>query len=191
MNVQQLEVKLFATADSAVDAERLIPIFHRWIQNDRLGPDAHLIDVADYRHVPKGPGVMLVADGAMWRMDEAGGELGMVYARKRDAPGPVAEKLAQGLERAIAAARALEDEPVLLGALRFRGDRIKVTVMSRLVAGDDDYAALEGALRTLGGALHPDAAITVEKVSGPREALAAELSAATPIRVAELAARLA
>ena len=62
--------------------------------------------------------------------------------------------------------------------------------MSRLVAGHDDYPGLEAVLGALAADLYPGDETIVERVSGEREALAAEVRAATPVSLAELAARL-
>ncbi len=51
-------IKLFCEPGTSPEAVALIPIFHRWIQERWL--PLSLIDVADYSHVPNGPGVMLV-----------------------------------------------------------------------------------------------------------------------------------
>ena len=53
MNVQHVNVKIFAQAPVMVDLGDAIPVFHRWIQ-DKVGSELW-IDVADYRHVPNGP----------------------------------------------------------------------------------------------------------------------------------------
>ena len=52
---------------SGVELEEFIPVFHDWIQTQQLAE--LLIDVADYRHVPHGPGVVLVAHDAHYAMD--------------------------------------------------------------------------------------------------------------------------
>ena len=66
MNLQHINVKIYVEDDSAVDLSRFIDVFHSWIKQQLL--DELLIDVADYRHVPAGPGVILIgheADNAM------------------------------------------------------------------------------------------------------------------------------
>ena len=62
--VSPLEAHEFAIKFFAVDSVELaprdfIPIFHEWIKSRRL-EDEVMIDVADYSHVPDGPGVILV-----------------------------------------------------------------------------------------------------------------------------------
>jgi hypothetical protein len=62
MNAFKIAVKLFAP-HAQVPEGALIPIYHHWIQNHSI-PDHLLIDVADYEHVPEGPGTVLVAHEA-------------------------------------------------------------------------------------------------------------------------------
>jgi hypothetical protein len=191
VNLQQLEVKLYCRPGAdAVDAETYIGIFHRWIQQDRLGRDFLLIDVADYRHVPEGPGVMIIAHGAHWRIDTAGGELGLAFARKRDPLGPAPGKLAEAFTWALRAAAALEKEPALGGRVSFCTDRVRVAVVSRAAAGPEDFAALRPDLEALAARLWPGAAAAVEPVGHRGEPLAAELRSAADESAAALLARL-
>ena len=54
MDLQHVNVKIYVDGDLAVDPARFIEIFHGWIKEEAF--DELLIDVADYRHVPDGPG---------------------------------------------------------------------------------------------------------------------------------------
>jgi len=175
MDVQQLELKFFAAADAAdFDQATLIPVFHRWIRENRLG-DVLLIDVADYRHVPDGPGVMLIGHGVQWKLDSDRGEPGLVFARKRDEPGDAAGKLAEAYDCAVRAVDALEGEPALRGGLRFDRDHGQVTVMSRLAAANDaqTYDQLAPVVAALISARRDGATVTTERVSDDaREPLA-------------------
>ncbi len=193
MNLQQLDVKLFARPGAdAIDPEAYIGIFHRWIQEHRLGRDFLLIDVADYRHVPEGPGVMIIAHGAHWKLETSGGELGLAFARKRDAFGPAADKLTEAFTWALRAAAALEKEPILGGKLAFRTDRIRLQVVSRAAATSrpEDFAALAPDLTAIASRLWPGATPAIDPVSHTGEPLAAELRVPTDETVAALLARL-
>src|SRR3989442_6323570 len=79
--VQHVRVKIFAREPVSIDLGDAIPIFHRWIQ-DRVCPEM-LIDVADYRHVPNGPGVMLIGHEANYSLDNTKDRLGLPYSRKQ------------------------------------------------------------------------------------------------------------
>jgi hypothetical protein len=93
--MQHFRVKLFAREGSEPDLSAAIPIFHRWIQSGVLGE--MLIDVADYRHVPKGPGVVLVGHDAFYSLDSAGGRLGLQYTRRTAMEGSTEEKIRSAL----------------------------------------------------------------------------------------------
>ena len=61
MELQKLNVKIFVEGPNAVPLTDFIEIFHGWIQ----ATDGVYHDVADYSHMQAGPGVVLVANGAM------------------------------------------------------------------------------------------------------------------------------
>src|SRR5947207_13377236 len=114
--IQHVRVKIFAREPVSADLGAAIPVFHRWIQ-DRVCPEM-LIDVADYRHVPNGPGVMLIGHEANYSLDTAKGRLGLLYSRKQ--PGGAAqEDLRQAFDAAVAARRPLQAEPEFAGKLKF------------------------------------------------------------------------
>jgi hypothetical protein len=191
MLVQQLSVKLFAAEPDAVRLDGFAPIFHRWIQESRL-PGRLLIDVADYRHVPDGPGIVLVAHEAHYAIDRERGGLGLLVSRKRDQPGELGDKLTEAFRDALTAARMLEEDPDR--PIRFRGDRVRVGVMSRRYA-DASSAALDAARPELGGfaaRLWDGLSVRMEAAPGdPRGPFAVELEAPGAPGVAELLARLA
>jgi hypothetical protein len=58
MDVQQVNVKFFVENPEAVDLEAYLTIFNNWIQSHAT--EELLVDVADYRHVFAGPGVVLI-----------------------------------------------------------------------------------------------------------------------------------
>jgi hypothetical protein len=149
MDAYRLNVKLYLEAGDGFAQASLIPIFHRWIRDRELG-DELLIDVADYKHVPDGPGVMLIGHEAHYAVDEMDGRPGLVYARTRPASGSFGERLRAAVASALRAARKLEDEPSLSG-LKFSGDRLAVRIDDRLLApdGDETFAAVEPELRAL------------------------------------------
>src|SRR5579872_1428900 len=80
MNLQHVNVKLVLDDPASVDLEPLIPIFHSWI-SERVFEEL-LLDVADYRHVPSGPGVVLIGHQANYSVDNMGNRLGVRYNRK-------------------------------------------------------------------------------------------------------------
>ena len=62
MDSSRIGIKLFL-ANPKVHLEDVVTVFHSWIQQQALAGTL-LIDVADYLHVPTGPGIVLVAHEA-------------------------------------------------------------------------------------------------------------------------------
>jgi hypothetical protein len=136
--VQHVRVKIFALAD--VDSGAAIPVFHRWIQ-ERACPEM-LIDVADYRHVTNGPGVMLIGYEANYSLDRTKGRLGLLYSRKQ-AGGDAQQNLRQAYDAAVAACRRLETEPEFGGKLKFDTGDSEISINDRLLAPNAEETWLE------------------------------------------------
>lgn len=131
----KLQVKLFldekTLAGTPFETEPFIPVFHDWIKHHRL-PEL-LIDVANYAHVPKGPGVALIGNDSDYFIDSGEGRPGLLHSRKRQPPAP-ADRLPDAFRRAIHAALLLEKEAVFGGKLRFRADEFSFRINDRLLA---------------------------------------------------------
>lgn len=190
MKLHQLSVKLFLAGDARLDQGALIPIFHRWIREHQLD-ERVLIDVADYRHVYHGPGVMLIAHDAHYGLDEEAGEVGLLYSRKRDAIDDAGAKLRDAFGKALAACELLSSEPDIQ-PLAFRGDRALVRVQSRQVADNSAgaFAELEPHLSSLAETLYPGERVAIDHVGDPRAPLTAELRAPADPGVRAVRARL-
>ena len=125
MDAHKLQLKIYLTPESAraVDVEDLIPVFHRWIKQ-RLLPEL-TIDVANYRHVPQGPGVVLIGHGSDYFLDEGEGRPGLLHNRKRAGLAP-GERLGDLARRTLHAASLLERDPALAGKVKLRDQRAAV-----------------------------------------------------------------
>src|ERR1035437_5655807 len=161
MEFQHVNVKLFVKNAEQVDLEALVPVFHGWIQNQ--GSGELLLDVADYRHVPSGPGVVLIGHQGNYSLDNAGGRLGVRYNRKAPVEGTNHDRLAQATQAALAAFRRLETEPSLAGSVQFNGREIEVFVNDRLLAPNtpETRAALDSKFRTFFSTLFGEVEYTV------------------------------
>jgi hypothetical protein len=149
MRAQKLQLKIFAT-DSArdIEPEAFIGVFHRWIQK-RLLPEL-VIDVANYVHVPHGPGVVLIGHGSDYFMDQGEGRLGLLHNRKRLGPAP-ADRLADLARRTLHVAALLEGDSALSGKLRFATNELGFRINDRLAApnNDETFAAVKPELEAL------------------------------------------
>jgi hypothetical protein len=136
MDSHKLVLKFFLDDPSAVAESSFVPVFHSFIQTHALA-DHLLIDVADYEHVPDGPGTLLVAHEANFYMDHAvGGKLGLLYQRKQPFPGAAnfRRRLAAAFAATLRAAARLEDDLAFDGRLKFRTDRAVFRINDRLLA---------------------------------------------------------
>lgn len=166
----RIGAKLYADNPEVVDLESYIPLFHGWIQRRVL--DGVPIDVADYAHVPDGPGVMLIGHEADRSLDLGEGRPGALYQRKREGEGSLQERFAAAIAGADRIADDLEADALAAG-VRFGRDEILLTVPDRLRAPNDDATleelrpAIEAALATTRPGRRAELARVPEDPDGP------------------------
>lgn len=162
MSVERWIVKFAAGDPESFHSEAFVPVFHHWIQKHRL--PLMLIDVADYAHVPDGPGVLLVSHEYQIFIDRFDGRPGLTVQRKLRG-GAGTASLVETLRAALQVVQAVEREPSLPGA-KFRLDEVEVVANDRLHGPntDDGWAAVEPSLREAGRSLYGEAA-TVARVA--------------------------
>jgi hypothetical protein len=131
MDAHKLQAKIFLDGGEAPALEPLVPVFHDWIKHHRL--NELLVDVANYAHVPKGPGVGIVGHEADYFVDLSEDRPGLLYSRKRQPP-PPEERIQDTFRHALHAARMLEQEKALAGKLRFRTNELLFRINDRLLA---------------------------------------------------------
>jgi hypothetical protein len=134
--MEHIQIKLFASEWKGAKVEDAIPVFHRWIQTGAL--PGLWIDVADYSHVPAGPGVLLIGHEANVSLDEGDGRIGILYNRKSLAGGDARANLDAAHAMALAAAKQLESEPEFAGKVRFSSDEVQVILNDRLLYPNTD-----------------------------------------------------
>ena len=132
MEFQHVNVKLFVKKAEEVDLGALIPVFHEWIRNQSRGE--LLLDIADYRHVHSGPGIVLIGHEGNYSLDNSGGRLGVRYNRKALLEGSNQDRLAQATQAALAACLRLKAEPSLGRGIPFNGREMEVFINDRLLA---------------------------------------------------------
>jgi hypothetical protein len=165
-------VKYFAQGDIAFDLAALVPVFQRWIQQHSV--EGLLIDVADYKHVHQGPGVILIGHEGDYGFDLRGGRPGLLYTRKREIQGTLVDNLQLALRLASDACRKLAAEPTLNG-LRFSEDRVEIFFLDRLAVPNTPEAFV--GLRPLVAALYPPETAQIESVEpDPRKPLTIRLT---------------
>lgn len=191
INLQHVNVKLLAKDGESVDLEPLIPVFHRWIKDQVF--DELLLDVADYRHVHEGPGVVLIGHQANYSVDNADGRLGVRYNRKAPLQGTNQDRLVQAARAALRAFHRLEAEVDLKGSLRFNGHDIEMFINDRLMAPnrDDTRAAVKPEFDAYVRMLLRGSDYSLSHGSDPRALFGMHLKSSQSFSVDDLLANLA
>lgn len=191
MEFQHVNVKLFVRNPEAVDLERLIPVFHGWIQNQGRGE--LLLDIADYRHVTSGPGMVLIGHYGNFSLDNAGNRLGVRYNCKRPMEGTNQDRLAHSTQAALAACLRLENEPSFNHTIQFNGHDIEISINDRLLAPNtsEARAAAEVEFRNFFSSLFGEAEYAMEFSSDHRRPLSVHVRSSRAFDTATLLNNLA
>ncbi len=187
MQAQKLQVKFFANAEISETA--LVPVFHDWIR-ERVVPDELLIDVADYSHVPDGPGVMIIGHHADYAVDRDDRRQGFTYSRKRLAEGEFEARVEDTFRRALRSCVRLEGTAGLSAS--FGTGEVVFRIQDRLLAPNDEatFAAVRPALEKTLQKLYPGQTAKTESVGAPREPLTLRITVGSKDSAKELLARL-
>lgn len=132
MELQHINVKIFVEDPRALDLHAFNPIFQTWIR--QRVTDEVLIDVADYLHVPEGPGMVLIGLEADYALDNTDGRWGLKYNRKASVGGKNTDRIRQALKAALSACERLEKEPRLNNKIKFVTTEFQVFVNDRALA---------------------------------------------------------
>jgi hypothetical protein len=181
---KRLSVKIHAANPEVLNLEAVSPVFQRWIQEKAV--EGVLIDVADYRHVPEGPGVLLIGHEGDYAVNEFDGRPGVQYMVKIHEEQSLTDLLRIAFRRVLAAAQGLERERTL-GGLRFNYGDVQINFVDRLNVPNTEasFEALSGEV----AALLPAGTITWAQ-QDPREFLGLNVVLDGAITPGELVARL-
>ena len=187
MNSQKLCVKLFLKDPAQLHGLKLVPVFQSWIQLHAI--EDHLaIDVADYEHVPDGPGTVLVTHEANFSLDSNGGRPGLLYQRKQPLPGTFGDRLAAVFRAALQGAARLQENP----GLAFRTDDISFRIADRLLAPNtaETFATLQPELEAFLRKLFGSATFQLEHKPSAEKLFEVTIKSTTTASVSDLLGRL-
>jgi hypothetical protein len=170
MDSSKLAFKLFLTDPGAVKPGEIVPVFHQIIQTKGV-PEHLLIDVADYEHVPNGPGTLLVADEANIHLDYHAGRPGLLYIRKRPLAGDLKDRIKTALRYTLELALKLEQHPQLGGRVKFSTRELTFRVYDRLHAPNnaESFATVKPALEAVLSEAFPIATLSYSPAGTPEE----------------------
>ena len=129
MELQHIAFKIFVDGDLSVAWEEFINVFHGWVASQSM-PEM-MIDVADYRHVPNGPGVVMTGREADYYMDNTAGKPGLRYVCKVKQDGSNDDRIKQAYAAASAACARMESE---VEGLKFSRTKFELTINDRAFA---------------------------------------------------------
>ena len=186
---KRLAVKFSLRRQPQRQPDHILPIFQRWIQEHTV--PGMLIDVIDYKHVPDGPAVVLIADEADYAYDLADGSPGLNYVQKRDMPAELGDATRLVFLHALLGAQALEAEAP--DDLVFDYSSAKVSFLDRMEYRNESavYARIRDHLAAVMGEIYAAPVQLVRVSEDPRRLLAVQVSAASDtIDPGEISARL-
>ncbi len=190
MDLHKTNVKFFAEKGNDLPLQDFIPVFHRWIQQDKL--EGMLVDVAEYTHVHQGPGVLLIAHEANYSVDETDGKRGFLYAQKRMPEKKAEEHLKTSFRRALQAASWLEKEVEFNGELKFSTTNFHVSLNDRASAppGSASQTELEKHLKPFLDSLYGAGAYSLSPEKDAKKLVGFEVKGNNNIPVEDLVKKL-
>lgn len=190
MNLQKLNLKIFIANPETVQFETFIPIFHRWIQEQKMND--LLLDVADYQHVPSGPGIMLIAQNANYSIDNAQNRLGFLYNQKTVVEGNNHDKLKKLFHTALLICQKLEQEEALKGKLKFLTDEMQFIINDRLNAPntEETFQKVKEEISSFLNCFLGENAYSLHRPSDPRERFTLEIKNSASLSIGELLKRV-
>lgn len=171
MHAHQICFKLYFDAHAELKLEDFVDEFHAWIRHGKIEDDL-AIDVADYVHVPNGPGVLLVCHQGHLVVEHKHGRWALVYNRKRGGDkDSLQQTLRTPLQRLVRAAAWIEGASgKLQGRVQFLTQELVLRVQNRLLAPNTDhvFAQWQPAVTELLTPLYQDAP-QLQRVGDSRE----------------------
>lgn len=186
MNLQHVNVKIFVDGDLSVDMERFIETFHRWVAEQSMDGEL-LIDVADYRHVPAGPGVVMVGLEADYALDHTRDRPGLRYNRKGATEGTNQDRFRQAFTAAANACHRLEEE---FDTLKFSRQEFELFINDRALAPNtpETFAAVKPELESFLTDALGAAGFNIAHDADPRHLFGTAIKLEKPFNLASLAA---
>jgi len=182
-DLQHVNVKFFVKNADAINLEDAINVFHSWIRDQKL--DDLLIDVADYRHVPSGPGVILVGHNAHYAFDNAESRLGILYNRKTVVESKGADQIQKTIEAAQGICRLIAKEDAFAGKFEIASDCLQLIINDRLL-GANTQEGFERLLPEMTAALvrvFGEQDYQFERSSDPRKRLTVTVKVPTGVSI--------
>ena len=189
MELERFCLKFFARPDTDIDDEVFITIFHEWIRYQKLS--GVLLDVADYRHVPNGPGMMLITHEINFAMDRSDGRFGLFAQQKLNQADNRYDQILALVRATIAFGALLESDWRVKKNLSLEAGQFHLISSDRLRLPNTDaaYTNLLPDLEAAAAIVYPGREISIAREENdPRERLTVVVDAGASINMKELMA---
>ena len=172
MDLQKFGIKLYLTTNGSFDSKDFIPVFHNWIQ-EKVINDHLLIDVADYSHIPDGPGIMLIAHEGHFSLDQENHQPGIMYMRKTELDGTFNDRFNKILSTVIEAADQLRNNNINKD-INFINNSFRFIANNRLYAENtiENQTLYKKKIKNVLNEIYPDSNVEFVDVSNENERLA-------------------
>lgn len=164
MTIERFAVKFFARPGVEIDDAVFIDIFHEWIRLRSLS--GVLLDVADYRHVPEGPGIMLITHDINFSMDYAEGRFGLFAQRKRGSGLTHQERLLDLVRATVEFGALLAADSRVAGRLSLEAGAFHYLSNDRLAVPNSEagFAAIQPDLAAAAGLIYPAQTASITRI---------------------------
>ena len=128
-NLQRIQIKIAAAAPPGMSLDPFLEIFARWRKESH---PAEWVDLADYAHLPRGPGIVLVGQRLNFAFDLSDPGPGVLYSARKGLTGSHAERLLSALRACLELSKRLVAEPEFPKDARLRTDSLEIRFNDRL-----------------------------------------------------------
>jgi hypothetical protein len=190
LELQHINVKLLLESPEQLDLDAVVNVFHSWIQGQVC--EELLLDVADYRHVYHGPGIVLIGHEADYSLDNTDGQLGLRYNRKARLEGSNRDRLAHATRAILTAGARLQADTRLNGKCNFNGQSVQIFINDRVIAPNvaETRRAIEPELRSFLDSLFAEVGYSLTFEPSTRRLFGATIKASRPVTLSDLLANL-
>lgn len=184
MNLERFCIKFFARPQTTLDDALFITIFHEWIRDRKL--KGTLLDVADYRHVPTGPGVMLITHQINFALDYNHNQFGLLAQRKTGLAPTHQGRILELVQATKSFATLLQADWRVAQQFSLEAGTFHYISNDRLLAPNTEtgFNAIKPDLEKVVNLIYPSQTISITRVNNdPRERLTIAVSTETAINI--------
>ena len=130
MNLQRIQIKIASDAPPSLRLDPFLEIFGRW-RKEKAHP-AEWVDLADYAHMPRGAGIVLVGQRCNFSFDMALPGPGVLYIAKKGLSGTSEERITSAFQWCLDLSKRLVAEKEFPQGVQLRWNSLQIRFNDRL-----------------------------------------------------------